>query len=69
MVRSLGAGGGGSGHVIRVEEGQVTWCGWRRVKSLGEGGGGSGHLARVGEGQLLKKTEALKQPRKWEDNN
>ncbi|KAI0226852.1 hypothetical protein LSAT2_022724 [Lamellibrachia satsuma] len=49
---SLGAGGGGPGHVVRVEEGEVTWCGWRRARSRDTGGGGRGHLVRVEEGQV-----------------
>ena len=35
-----------------VDEGQVTWCGWKRARSLCVGGGGPGHLVRVEEGQV-----------------
>ena len=48
----LGADGGGPGHLVRTEEGQVTWCGRRRERSLGADGGGRGHLVRTEEGQV-----------------
>ena len=35
-----------------MEEGQVTWCGWRRARSLGVDGGGPGHLVQMEEGQV-----------------
>ena len=49
-------------HLVRVEEGQVTWYGWRRARSLGAGGGGPGHVVRVEEGRLPKQTETVREP-------
>ena len=56
---------------MRMEEGQVTWCGWRRVRSLGSDGGGSGHLVRMEEGRLHHKADVISREavRKGEDYN
>ena len=44
--------GGGPGHLVWMEEGRVTRCGWRRARSLGVDGGGPGHSVWMEEGQV-----------------
>ena len=44
--------GGGPGHLVWMEEGQVTWCGWTRARSLDVDGEGLGHLVWMEEGQV-----------------
>ena len=39
--------GGGPGHLVWMEDGQVTWCRWRRARSFGVDGGGPGHLVLI----------------------
>ena len=50
--KSLGVDGGRPGHLVWMEEGQVTWCEWRKARSLGVDGGRPGHLVQMEEGQV-----------------
>ncbi|KAI0225335.1 hypothetical protein LSAT2_023823 [Lamellibrachia satsuma] len=49
-----------------MEQGQVTWCGWRRARSLGADGGGAKSLGvdRGGPGHLMQMEEGQRESSK-----
>ena len=52
-----------------MEEGQITWRGWRKARSLGVDGGGPGHLTWMEKVRLLKTVKMVNSQAAGKDHN